>query len=221
MAQYKRPPKQKKKGPDEFISFWDHVVRFFMFHRDKLIGLVIVSLLAFGGYGFWIYYQGNRAKKLATLYETALQAPAPQSIEDWQGFIEQNPPLSLKALAAFELGGRLAAEKKWQQAAEAYQEAAESKNPLLRNIGLWSKAVALENAGELEQALQSFENLAKDPQDAFYLYGLLGKARILSEMGKHEDAKGVLEQILNQSGQEASAIRRAAERQLLVLQLSS
>ncbi len=76
MPQYNRPPKQKPPKADEFISFFDHVVRYFSIHQNKLAVVVIAGLLALGGYGVYQYIRSHKIQNVALDYYRAERAPA-------------------------------------------------------------------------------------------------------------------------------------------------
>lgn len=226
MAQYNAPPKVKDKGPDEFISFFDHVVRFFMAHRIKFVALVALLVVSFGAYGVWLYFQSQKAQEVASIYEAALEAQGADAIADWQALIAQKPPLSLKAIASLELGGRLSQEKKWPEAAQAFSQATQASDKLLRSVGLWSTAVAWENAGDFAKSLENFDPLTANSKDVFYFEGVLGKARVLAQSGQTAKAEELLLSLLgsSQETQEDTAtvpkaIQKRAQAQLLALRL--
>ncbi len=220
MAQYNRPPKKKAKGPDEFISFFDHLVRYFMVHRNKLIILVGVAVLGFVAYGIFLYQQSNRVHDFAALYQEALVAPPEEALSTWQDLLDKNPPLDLKEVVAMQIGGIYAKDEDWTKAAEYFHLAAQAKSQVLRYPGQWSYADALANAGKSQEAMVIYQGMADDPENPFKDYGRLGMARLMENTGQVESARKILEALTKEGAEVIPAVQTAARDQLLLLALT-
>lgn len=219
MAQYNRPPKKKAKGPDEFVSFFDHLVRYFMVHRTKLFVVIGVAVLAFVGYGVYLYIQNQRVHEFASLYSEALTAPSEEALAAWQKLYDKNPPLDLKESVAMQMGQIYAEQGEWLQAAEQYRLVSEAKSETLRYPAQWSLAVALENAGKLSEAQAIYQGMSEDTQNPYRDQGRLGVARVLILSGKVDQGRQILTNLVKPGAEVHPAVRSAARDQLLALEI--
>lgn len=221
MAQYKRPPKTKAKGPDEFVSFFDHLVRYFLIHRLKLFVVLGVGAAFFVGYGIFLYVQNQRVKEFATLYQDALEAPPEAALANWDELKKKNPPKALKPLIQIQIGGVLAARGDWQGAAASYAEAAESKETILKYLATWAQAVSLENAGDYQAAAGVYREMGVQAENPFKDFGALGEAQSLAQLGQKDQARSILIGILQSDAKVPAAVKSAALSKMLALELES
>ena len=220
MAQYNRPPKKKVKGPDEFISFFDHLVKYFMIHRNKLFIVIGVAVLAFAGYGIFLYVQSNRVKEFAALYGEAMNAPEAQSLKKWQEIEQKSPPLELDDIISIQIGGVLGKEGKWDEAAAKFNRAALSQSEVLHYVSLWAGAVAQENSGKFPEAFKDYQNISQDEQNPYKEFGRLGMARILGLQGKTGEAETILMDLIKPESETPPAVQTAAKNNLIVLKMN-
>lgn len=219
MAQYDRPPKVKPKGPDEFVSFFDHVVRYFFIHRVKFFIVLTVGVAFFASYGIYLYYQNYRVKEFSTLYQDALDAPEGEALNRWKALEEKNPPKKLEEVIAIQEGGILAGQGDWVQAAEVYARAGDSKAGVLKYLAGWAEAVSLENAGRQDKALTAYQKIRQDKENPFADFGALGEAQILASQGKTEASKSILIELIGNESKAPAPVKSAAMNKLLALQL--
>lgn len=219
MAQYNRPPKRKKKGPDEFISFFDHIVRYFEIHQKKLILLVVAGVIAFAGYGIYLYRQNKRVKDFAVLYQEALKASPEDSLRSWQEILKKDPPLKLEDVIAIQIGGIYARKQDWINAATEFNKAGDSDSELLRFLGQWAGAVSLENSGSWEKAYSEYQKISEEAANPFKDNGRLGMARCLLGLGKISEAETLLNQLVGKDSEVSPSVKAAAMNKLLVMRL--
>ncbi len=221
MAHYQRPEKQKKQGPDEFISFFDHVVRYFLRHQGKLIGLGVTLVLAFGCYGLYLYYQGYRVREFASLYQQAQKDTGQKGLQVWEELLHKSPPLDLREIIHLQMGGIYSQELKWDSAAQQFGEAGQSRSQVLGPLGQFAHGVALENAGAYEKALVAFQNLSQEKDSPLKEFARLGMARCLLQMGKKQEAEPILMSMIGANSDVPAGVKSAALNTLLVLRLKS
>ena len=219
MAQYNRPPKVKAKGPDEFVSFFDRLIRYFYIHQVKFFVLLLLVVAGFAGYGIFIYYQNYRVKQFATIYQEALDTAGPEGLAKWQDLSNKNPPKNLQDIIYIQEGGLLAGENDWLKAAQAYTQAAKSKSAVLKYVSSWAEAVALENAGQWPEALGAYQQIQQEQENPFKDFAGLGQAQVLMAQGKADQAQVVLMGLISQDAATPEAIKSAAMNKLLSLQL--
>ena len=217
MAIYNRPPKKKDKGPDEFISFFDHLVRYFLMHKNKLFAVIILGVLAFGAYGYYLHRQSGQVRKFATLYGEAVSAPKGEALQVWEKIDTKNPPLSLRQVIAIQIGGIFSQEDKWKDAGQAYLRAADSQDELIRYLGQWARAIALENANNLDEASVVYEKIAVDEGNPYRDYARLGQARVLAAKGQAPEAEAILNQLIQEGKESPQAVQASAITQLLAM----
>jgi hypothetical protein len=219
MAQYDRPPKIKPKGPDEFVSFFDHLVRYFYIHQIKFFIVLGLGVAFFAGYGVYLYYQNYRVKDFSTLYQDALDAPAPDALNRWKALEDKNPPKKLEDVIVIQQGGILAGQGDWERAAQAYAGAGNSKAGVLKYLAGWAEAVSLENAGRNDEALAAYQKMRGDKDNPFADYGALGEAQVLAAQGKADASKSILMELIRNESAAPAAVKTAAMNKLLALQL--
>jgi hypothetical protein len=219
MAQYDRPPKTKPKGPDEFVSFFDHLVRYFSIHQVKFFIVLGLGVAFFAGYGIYLYYQNYRVKEFSTLYQGAIDAPASEALKQWQTLEQQNPPKKLEDVIAIQQGGILAGQGDWVQAAQLYSQVGNSKAALLKYLAGWAEAVSLENAGKLDEALTAYQKIRQEKENPFMNFGGLGEAQVLAAQGKTDQAKSILTELIGNESEVPAAVKLAAMNKLLAMQL--
>jgi tetratricopeptide (TPR) repeat protein len=219
VAQYDRPPKKKAKGPDEFISFFDRLVRYFLIHRLKFYVVIGAVALGFMGWGVYLYLQSQGVKEFAVLYNQALQAPPQEALQAWNEIGSKNPPLNLDDIIDIQKAGILAREGKWKEAADYYFQAGLSSDGVLRYTAQWAGAVALENAGDYQKAFEEYQKMSSETDNPFKEYGHLGMARCKELMGNKQEAEKILWDLLNLETEIPQAVASAARNKLLVLKL--
>ncbi len=221
MAHYQRPEKQKNQGPDEFISFFDHVVRYFLKHQGKLIGLGVALVLAFACYGLYLYYQGYRVREFASLYQEAQRDANQKGLQVWEELLHKSPPLDLRAVIHLQMGGAYAQDSKWDSSAQQFGEAGQSRSQVLSPLGQFAEGVALENAGAYEKALVAFQNLSQTKDSPLKEFARLGMARCLLQMGKKQEAESILTSMVAVNSDAPAGVKNAALNTLLSVRLKS
>jgi predicted negative regulator of RcsB-dependent stress response len=219
MAQYDRPPKEKPKGPDEFVSFFDHLVRYFYIHQVKFFIVLGLGVLFFAGYGIFLYYQNYRVKEFSTLYQKALESTGTEALSEWQSLAQKNPPKKLSEVISIQQGGILAAQGEWEKAAQAYAQAGQSREGLLQYLSQWSEGISLENAGKLDQALAVYQGLRQEKDNPFKDFAALGEAQVLLAQGKADQAQAILRELIGNESEAPAAVKSAAMNKLLALEL--
>ncbi|MDL1872275.1 tetratricopeptide repeat protein [Deltaproteobacteria bacterium PRO3] len=217
MAQYNRPPKSKAPKPDEFVSFFDHVVRYFLVHQKKFYVLIGAVLLGFGGYALQRYWVGKKMHDLALDYLKAEQAQGAEATGAWEALAKQDPPKPLRDVVALQLGGALAAQAQWEPSAQSFQKGAESKSFVLYSVARLAQGVALENAKKYSEALTVYQEIADLKDDPFRYRGKLGMARIYLAMGQPTEAENILLQMLVKTSDAPAPVKGAALSQLVAM----
>ncbi|MDX1387191.1 MAG: tetratricopeptide repeat protein, partial [bacterium] len=94
-----------------------------------------------------------------------------------------------------------------------------SPDGVLRYTAQWAAAVALENAGDFQKALDVYQKMSGEADNPFKEYGRLGMARAMELMGKKQEAEKILQDLLSQETEIPQAVESAARDKLLVLKL--
>ena len=217
MPQYNRPPKARPKKADEFVSFFDHVTRYFMIHQMKFWTLLAAGVVALGGYGIYRYRISQRLHDLAVEYMQAEQTPPAEAATAWQSFAKQNPPSPLAQIVGLQLGGAYAQNQQWNEAAQAFQKSATSKSFLLESVAKLAAATSMENAKNYSQALDSYRAVAEQASNPFRYRGKLGMARCYAGMGQGSDAENILLQLLVKGSDAPEPIKSSALNQLIAM----
>ena len=219
MPQYNRPPKKKKKGPDEFVTFFQKLVRYFSAHQGALIIVVLAAVVAFGVYGIYLYRQNVQVKKFATLYDQGVNAPPEKALEVWEEIEENDPPLQLQEVVAIQIGGIFSSRDQWEKAAVQFERASDSSSKILKYLGQLARAVSLENAKKLDEALAEYKKISNDKENPLKDYGRLGMARIFAIQGKSGEAEAILFQLASNDSEAPKAVKGAALNQLLAMKV--
>jgi hypothetical protein len=221
MAQYDRPPKKKEKKVDEFISFFDHLVRYFAIHRYKLMVVLAAGALAFAGYGIYLYWQNHQVEEFAVLYSDASQAPAADALKRWEDLAGKNPPLRLDDVVFLQIGGILSGNSEWKKAAEEFSRTGDSPSPLLKYLGQLAGATALENSGDFNGALEAYQRLSQEVGSPFQYQAKFGMARCFGAMGQAAEAETILFQLIAGDSGAPQGIKLAAQNRLIVMKLNA
>jgi tetratricopeptide (TPR) repeat protein len=219
MAQYNRPPKQKAQKPDEFISFFDRLVRYFYVHQQKFIVLVAAAVLGLGIYGLYRIKVSRDIQKFSIDYMEAEKAPSDKSLELWKKFAEMKPPAQLPELIVLQIGGNYVSAKDWSEAAKAFQSNGNSSSKILRMLSQLAYAGSLENAKQYSQAFEAYQKISQDMGNPFQEEGRLGQARCLSGMGKDSDAETILIQLIAKGSEAPQSVKAAALNKLIAMKL--
>ena len=217
MAQYNRPPRVKPAKPDEFISFFDRVVRYCLHHQSKFYALVAAGVLALAGYGIYQYKAGRDAQNFAADYYQAESASESQASNTWENLLKMNPPGSLPDLIRLQWGGDLAKQQKWEEAAKIFASNEASRSILLKDLSRFSQAVALENAGQWDSAYRIYQALADGKSSVLVSEARLGMARALSGQKKDQEAEVILLQLIGKGSDASAAIKAAALNRLIAM----
>ena len=221
MAQYDRPPKAKAIRPDEFISFFDHLVRYFEIHQNKFFILILAVLLGFAVFGVYQYQTGKKLDGMAVAYLEAEQASGEAALPKWEAIIQSNPSGELKNLALLQIGGIQADTGAWAKASEAFEKASQSRSKVVSGLGELSSAISMENAKQCDKAQAIYEKLSAQDSNPFRFEGKLGMARCLIANGKADKAEGILYELIANSSGANPAIKGAALTKLEVLKLQA
>ncbi|HKX12017.1 MAG TPA: tetratricopeptide repeat protein [bacterium] len=213
MPQYNRPPKAKAARPDEFISFFDHLTRYFIQHQMKLWVLIGLALLAFGAYTFYQYRIGQKMGALALDYWKADEAPAGETLSAWQRVEKLDPPRPLKDVVGLRLGGAFSSQQNWKDAAAALQDPA-AHSFALQSVARLAQAAALENSGEAAKALAVYRSVAENADDPFRFRAKLGMARCYFASGENGEAEKILYALVVKGSDAPEPVQSAAWAQL-------
>ncbi len=219
MAQYDRPPKVKAKGPDEFVSTMDRLVRYFLMHQNKFYLLVAAGLLALAGLGIYRTYVSKKLASVAVEYTAAEKAPATDALSLWQKVLQKHPPRGVGHLAQFQIGGIEAGQGRWAQAAQAFQQGASSREKVLSSVGGIAEAVSLENAKDCPKAAAIYERISREEKNPFRFDAQLGMARCYLVSNRANDAETILFELISTKSVATPAVKSAALNELIALKL--
>lgn len=213
MPQYNRPPKSKAARPDDFISFFDHLTRYFLIHQMKLWVLLGAALLAFGAYTLNQYLKGQKMNTLALDYWKADEAPADASLSAWQGIEKLDPPRPLKDVVGLRVGTAFSSQQNWKEAINALQDPA-SHDFALRSVARLAQAASLESSGDYAKALSTYREIADKSEDPFRFRAKLGMARSYFATGENGEAEKILYSLVVKGSDAPEPIQGAAWTQL-------
>lgn len=217
MAQYNRPPKSKAPKPDEFVSFFDHVVRYFLIHQNKFYILIGAVVLGFSGYALQRYLASQKMHDLAMDYMKAEQAQGAEAATAWEALTKKDPPKPLREVVALQLGGALAAQAQWEPSAQSFLKSADSKSFVLYSVARLAQGVALENAKKYSEALTVYQEIADLKDDPFRYRGKLGMARVYLSMNQPTEAENILLGMLVKTSDAPEPVKGAALSQLVAM----
>lgn len=217
MAQYNRPPKAKAPKADEFVSFFDSIIEYFMLHQAKFWILVAVLAIGFSGYALNRYRIGQQMFDLATDYSQAEQAQAADSLKAWESVLSKNPPSPLRQVVDMQIGGAQAGQGLWEAASQSFQKSADSKSFTLWSVAKLANAVSLENAKKYPEAMAVYQEIAAMKDDPFRFRGKLGTARVYLEMNQPTEAENILLQLLVKSSDAPEPVKSAALSELVAM----
>ncbi len=218
MAQYNRPPTVKPKKPDEFISFFDHVIQFFINHQNIFYITCAAVIVVFGSYGLYKFYSGRKIEKLSTEYYKAESSSGQASIPLWQN-LEKKAPSPLQQVAQLQMAGEYLQEKNFKEAAMTFEEVGQEKSFLLSSLALLAQGEALENNRQYSDALTVYQNLSQKKNDPYQYHAKLGMARALLGLGKGTEAETILFELQEKGSNAPEMIKSAALQKLLVIKL--
>ncbi|HKY62597.1 MAG TPA: tetratricopeptide repeat protein [bacterium] len=218
MPQYNRPPKAKAARPDEFISFFDHLTRYFLKHQMKLWALVGAALLAFGAYTLYQYRIGQKMNTLSLDYWKADEAPSGESLSAWQRVEKLNPPRPLKDVVGLRLGSAFSGQQNWKDAAAALQDPA-GHSFALQSVARLARAAALENSGDTAKAMEVYRSVADKAEDPFRFRAKLGLARGYFAQGENGEAEKILFSLVIKGSDAPEPVQNAAWAQLAAMKV--
>lgn len=217
MAQYNRPPRVKPAKPDEFISFFDRVVRYCLQHQYKFYAVLAAGVLGLAAYGIYQFKAGRDAQNFAADYYKAETTTESQASQTWEELLKKNPPGRLPDLIRLQWAGDLAKQQKWEEAVKIYAANEASGSTLLKDLSSFSQAVALENAGQWDSAYKIYQILADGKGSPLVSEARLGMARALSGQKKDQEAEVILLQLIGKGSDASAAIKAAALNRLIAM----
>jgi len=181
-----KPTPAAPAPPQEFdlLAFWIQ-------YRRLIIRLIVVALLAVAVWGAFLFMDyRRRANSEEALADAKTSADYRKVAADWSG-------TPAAGTASIRLAEELRKEGKPAEAAQALREFL-GKYPVhpLRVAASQALAISLETAGKSEEALAAYQQFAANHgRSAFAPLAFIGQARILTALGKPEEARKVLESI--------------------------
>ncbi len=185
------------------------------------MALLVAVLLGFAGYGIYLFTINKRTQAFSTIYLEAQVAPESEALKYWRELSAKNPPLDLEEVIAIQIGGILAKQSEWPQAASEFNKAADSSTPILKYVGAYAEAIALENGGNYQAAHDVYKTMAFEEKNPFKEFGRLGMARSLVALGKVGEGETILYQLLAKDSPAPPAIKSAAVNKLLAIKIKS
>ncbi len=204
--------KNPAKKPDEFLSFSQRVLAYVGANKKKVYGIIVAVLAMAGIYtGTWAYMAYINAKaselwgaasaKLVT--GTLNQEKIEEQLKEIEGTfkkMKQDFPLAkVNDLAYPSIGLLKFIQQDFDAAKENYELSSKNntREKEFYHLSLYALSKAMEEKGELENALKVLEqvpNNGEGPSTGFVLYQ---KARLLKLLNKDQEAKAAYEELVN------------------------
>ena len=219
MAQYDRPPKTKAREPDDFVSLMDHLVRYFIKHRNKFYLLVALCLVGLAGLGIYRYRTSQKLTAIADQYTAAEKASGGEDLKQWEQILNEKPPRSMAHVVAIQIASILGKQDKWLEAAQSYFKSSQAPDPALKLVGQLAYATSLENAKECGKAMEVYKAIADAEKNPFRYDGQLGMARCQLASGQAGEAEMILYQLISNKSEAGPAVKAAAVSELVAMKL--
>ncbi|MBI5178993.1 MAG: tetratricopeptide repeat protein [Nitrospinae bacterium] len=197
MAHYKRIIKKEDvKGPDEFLSFWEHAYFWVVEKKEKLILPVIgfgvaVALVA----GFFYYRQQKEVAANRELFNILKELPrqggakavsTDQAVDNLKAFGEKFGATRSGKMGQLYRANILYQKKNFDDAAKAYREVMDGGSDLTAHLACMGLAASLQEQGKYADAVAALDKFRADSvfaEDMDYM-----AARTLEMAGNMEAA---------------------------------
>jgi len=169
------------------LLFWDQYRQFILLAT----GVILLGAVGFGIYEF------NQTKRIEAAGAALAQA---SSEDDYRQIVDKYAGTVAAGDAAIFLGGKLRADKKYDEAIEVLQAFLDKypEHPLA-HAGDLSIAETLEAQGKMDEALAKFEEVAAKYPDSYSApLAVIAQANLLKSQGKTEDARRLYENFVAQ-----------------------
>ena len=198
--------KQIKRGhytEDEFQSTMEKIAKYVVRHREKSIfigvGSIVIVVLA-----IFFLSRGEQTNPKADLMHTqALGMLTTGRIQDAQTVLQeltrQYPNTRSGKIGFYYLGTLAYYGGRFEESLEHFDRflAAEKNDRLLTPSALMGAGGAAEGIKDYERALKYYERVKRDEKSPLYAYGALSYGRVLGLLGRTEEARKALQELLD------------------------
>jgi predicted negative regulator of RcsB-dependent stress response len=200
---------EEQEQLSELKSWWST-------YGNLVVGVVVVALLAFGGWRYWKIHEGGQAAQAAALYEAlgkAVQAGDLKALRDAGGALAESYPRTLYAPMGALVAARFYYDRNDLKSAKAQLQwvVERSSSDDLRDLGRLRLAAVLLDEKAYDEALKQLEA----PHAAAYesQYAAL-KGDILLAKGQAAEAKAAYKLALDKSGAQDGQFRESVRMRL-------
>jgi tetratricopeptide (TPR) repeat protein len=219
LGTYKRLPRKKKKGSDDFATFAERAYAWATVNWRKVVAVsaafIVVFALALGAYEYrmWKENEGAQALAIATAKQGTAQVDALGDVAT------QYSRTAAGREAMLLLGNRWLKEGNSDNALRWFGEAADRARsyPILKTYALHQAGHLHALAGEWEEAEQAFERASQTKGNMIKMLSIYEEARCLEELGKFDKAISLYEKIIASSDDSAQTVKALSEERLLWL----
>jgi tetratricopeptide (TPR) repeat protein len=177
----------------EGASLEDQVFLFWHKYKNIIIAIVVVAVLALIGWGLITYMQDRREGRIRGEYQLAV------SIDELKAFAERNSGHELAGVASLRAADYHFENGEFAEAAGLYQRAINDLDTAaLRGRAQIGRGVALALAGQANDALNHFEEIARNPDNlaAIRSEAHYHSASLSVEAGRIDAARTHIERVM-------------------------
>ncbi len=209
MATYKQLPQKKAKGPDEFISFFDH-----LYHRIYLRGPAYLAvggifLFVILGIIFWREFHIRSAESTSQKIYEASKKGKDEQIKVLADIRKVNPYSPLGMWVTLQMANQQEDCNEVIKDLNSYVGYGE--NEILRSLVYLKTGTCLENQMKWESALDLYQRASGDSNNIFRDWSHLRLAQVYRYLGKDEEMNRELEGLVSNSSKARPAIQEMAK----------
>lgn len=217
MSQYNRLPNQKSRKKDEFISFFDRLYHKAYANGPLVIAVLVIALLVGMGTIFWSSFHSHRSDKLAEKIFDAGQAGSEAQDMVMNDIRKSNLYAPMGIWASLELANDAMKKNDCDTViSDLDKYAGHGENQVLRSLVYFKLGVCYENKKDWKKSESIYSQASSDSKNYLRDWSFLRLAAVYQAQNKQEDAKRVLDDLLQKDSDASPAVREEA-RLLLIL----
>ncbi len=215
MSTYDRIPKNRSKKPDQFISFFDRLYHKAYENGFKIVIVLSISALVGLGVLFWRELHKSQSEKIANQLFEAKGEESQEKIFDT--IRKKNPYKTVGVWASLEIADVAAKKGDCDKVvAELTPYIGYGENRVLRSLVYQKTGTCWQAKNDLLKAEQVYQQASSDQKNFLKDWARLRLAFVLKSLHKDEEAKKVLEEIIQEGSTASEPVKDQARTYLLL-----
>ncbi len=215
MSTYDRIPKSHSKKPDQFISFFDRLYHKAYENGFKIVIILSISALVGLGVLFWRELHKSQSEKIATQLFQAKGEEEQEKIFDT--IRKKNPFKTAGIWASLEIANIASKKGNCDPVIEGLRPyVGYGENKVLRTLVYQKMGTCLQIKNDFSKAEQVYQQASSDAKNLLKDWAHLRLAFVLKSLHKDEEAKKVLEEIIQEGSTASEPVKDQARTYLLL-----